>query len=54
LSGEERRAAIERGQMGHQLGRGVALVAGESFQAREELLIREGGGDHEDVGVHAS
>jgi hypothetical protein len=54
LSGEERRAAIERGEMGHELGRGFALVAGEPFQAREELLIRQCGSGEQDVGVHAS
>jgi len=35
LSGVERRAAIEGGQMGHQLDRGLALLAGEHFQAGE-------------------
>jgi hypothetical protein len=54
LSSVERRAAIERGQMGDQLGRGLALLAGEAFQASEEILIRQGGGGEEDVGVHAS
>ena len=54
LSGVEHRATIERGQMGHQLGRGLALLAGEPFQAGEEVLIRQGGGGDEDVGVHAS
>ena len=49
LSGVECRAAIELGQMGHQLGRGLALLAGEHFQAGEEVLIRQGGGGE----VHA-
>jgi hypothetical protein len=54
LSGEERRAGIKRGEMGHQLRGDFALVAGEPFQACEEVLIRQGGGGDEDVGVHAS
>ena len=52
LSGEERRAAIERGQVGHQLDRGLALFSGEQFQAGEEVVIREGGSGDEDVGHH--
>jgi hypothetical protein len=54
LSEEECRAAIEFGQVGHQLDRGLALLAGEGFQAGEEGLIRQCGGDDEDVVVHMS
>ena len=54
LSGVERRTDIKRGQMGHQLGRRLTLLAGESFQASEEVLIRQGGRGDEGVGVHAS
>jgi hypothetical protein len=54
LSGVECRAAIERGQMGDQLGRRLTLLASEHFQASEEVVIRQGGGDDEDVGVHSS
>jgi hypothetical protein len=54
LSGVEHRAAIERGQMGDQLGRGLTLLASEHLQAGEEVLIRQGGGSGEDVGVHSS
>jgi hypothetical protein len=52
LSSEERRADIECGQMGHQLGQGFALVAREAFQPDEEVLIRQGGGCDEDAGFH--
>jgi len=54
LSEEERRSAIERGQMSDQLDRGLALLAGEGFQAGEEVLIRQCGGGDEDVVLHAS
>ncbi len=54
LTEEERRAAIERGQMGDQLDRGLALLSGEGFQAGEEIVIREGGSGDEDVVLHAS
>ena len=54
LSGVEHRAAIERGQMGDQLGQGFALPAGEPFEAGKEVLIRQRGGGDEDVGIHSS
>jgi hypothetical protein len=53
VSGVEHRTAVERGQMGHELSRGLALVAGEPFQASEEVLIRQCGGGYEDVGEPA-
>jgi hypothetical protein len=53
LGGIEGRAAIERGQMGHQLDRGLALPRGEHFQSGEEILIRQGGSGDENVVLHA-
>ena len=48
--GEEDGSGIERGQVRHELDRRVPLVAREHTDAREEILIREGGG--ESVRVH--
>jgi hypothetical protein len=40
-------------EMRHELGRGLALFSGEDADAREEIVIREGGGESEHVRIHA-
>jgi hypothetical protein len=54
LSGIDSGAAIQRGQMGHELDRRFALLAGEELQVREEFLIRKPARGGEDVRLHAS
>jgi hypothetical protein len=48
LGGVSGWAAIERGQMGHELDRGLALPAREHVEAREEIVIRESSRGGED------
>jgi hypothetical protein len=52
LGGEEGGSSIELSEVGYELDRCLALVAGEHTDAREEIVIREAGGESEDVRVH--
>src|SRR5438552_742576 len=54
FGGEEGGSGVEHGQMRHELDRGLALVAGEHTDAREEIVIREAGGESQNVRVHTS
>src|SRR6266851_2512435 len=51
--GVERRSVVERGQVGHELGRCPPLLARERTDTREEILIRQARGENEHVRVHA-
>jgi hypothetical protein len=52
LGGEEGGSSIELSQVGYELDRCLALLAGEHSDAREEIVIREARGESEDVRVH--
>ena len=52
FGGEEGGSGVEHSQMRHELDRCLALLAGEHADAREEIVIRETGGESEDVRVH--
>ena len=54
FSGLERRPRIEHGQVGDQLGRSLALPAGERSDAGEKIVIRETRRESEHVRVHSS
>jgi hypothetical protein len=52
LGGEEGGASVELSQVGDELDRCLALFGREHPNAREEIVIREAGGESEDVRVH--
>jgi hypothetical protein len=52
FGGVEGGSGVERGQVGDELDRCLALIAGEHANAREEIVIGEAGGESEDVRVH--
>jgi hypothetical protein len=49
---EERGSSVELSQVGDELDRCLALIAGEDADAGEEIVIGEAGGESEDVRVH--
>src|SRR5258705_9928147 len=54
MGGVERRPSVERRQVRNELGRGLALLAGEDAEAREEIVIGKTRSESEDVHAHAA
>jgi len=46
------RAVVEGGQVGHEVGAGLALITRKHVEAREQVAIRQSGRGGEDVGLH--
>ena len=53
LGGVDRRPGVERRQVRHELGGGLAFFLGEGAESREKIVIGKGGGESEHVRVHA-
>jgi len=52
FGGVEGGSGVERGQVGHELGRRLPFLGREHNDAREEIVIGEARGESEDVRVH--
>ena len=54
LGGIQGRTRLELGQVGHELGRGLSLPAGEHADTREKIVIGKAGRESEHVRIHDS
>jgi hypothetical protein len=54
IGGIQGRTRLELGQVGHELGRGLSLRAGEHADTCEEIVIGKAGRESEHVRIHDS